>query len=145
MSRFDIGWGDVAMGLTASAVLCVGGLVIVGIVLVRLPQTYFVGEAPSKPLWADKPPAVRWTGRILKNVAGLIAVAAGLALALPTIPGPGLLVVLGGLGLLDFPGKRRLEKWLIRRPMVHRTANRIRKRHGKPPLVLEEEGEEEGL
>ena len=142
MSRFDIGWGDVALGLGASVVLCVGGLVVVGIVLVRLPKTYFVGEAPKNHLWGDKHPVVRWTGRILKNLAGLVAVAAGLALALPTIPGPGLLVVLGGLGLLDFPGKRRLEQWLIHRPMVHRTANRIRKRYGKPPLVLEEEGEE---
>ena len=79
MSRFDIGWGDVALGLGASVVLCVGGLVVVGIVLVRLPKTYFVGEAPKNHLWGDKHPVVRWTGRILKNLAGLVAVAAGLA------------------------------------------------------------------
>ena len=38
---------------------------------------------------------------------------------------------------MDFPGKRRLERWLVSRPTVLNTINRLRQRYGKPPLVLE--------
>lgn len=84
---------------------------------------------------------MRWTGRILKNLAGLVAVAVGLVLAMPGVPGPGLLTVLIGLMLLDFPGKRRLERRLIGHPAVRGAVDRTRRRFGKPPLVLEEEAE----
>jgi hypothetical protein len=39
--------------------------------------------------------------------------------------------------LLDFPGKRRLEQWLVRRAAVLSAINRLRQRYGKPPLVVE--------
>jgi hypothetical protein len=42
--------------------------------------------------------------------------------------------------LLDFPGKRRLEQWLVRRATVLRAMNRLRQRYGKPPLVVEHGG-----
>jgi hypothetical protein len=58
-------------------------------------------------------------------------------MTLPGVPGPGLLTVLLGIMLLDFPGKRALELRLVRRQQVHRTIDRVRKRYGKPPLLLD--------
>ena len=45
--------------------------------------------------------------------------------------------VLLGLSLLDFPGKRRLERKLVSRPSVMRFLNDLRASFGKPPFVVE--------
>ena len=72
-----------------------------------------------------------------KNLLGLLHVAIGLLLSVPGVPGQGALTILIGVMLLDLPGVRRLERWLVRRPSVYRTINRIRARFGKPPLVID--------
>ena len=57
-------------------------------------------------------------------------------IALLALPGQGLLTILIGLALMNFPGKRALELWLIRLPMVLRAVNWIRKRGGREPLQV---------
>ena len=39
--------------------------------------------------------------------------------------------------MLDFPGKRRLERRLIGRPRILRSINRLRARFNRPPLVMD--------
>ncbi len=80
--------------------------------------------------------AIRWTGHIIKNIVGLVLVLIGIAMAVPGIPGPGLLTILFGIALLDFPGKRKLEYKLVSRPKVLGAINHLRQKFGKPPLVL---------
>jgi len=53
-------------------------------------------------------------------------------------PGQGLLTLLIGLLLLNFPGKYRLERWLVLRPGVLRGLNWLRRRHGEPPFEAPE-------
>jgi hypothetical protein len=60
----------------------------------------------------------------------------GSILALPGVPGQGMLTVLIGFVLIDLPGKRRLERKLVGRPRILRAINRLRKRFGSPRLVL---------
>jgi len=60
----------------------------------------------------------------------------GLFLSLPGVPGQGILTILIGVMLLNFPGKRRLERWLVSRPRVLPVINGLRARFGKPPLLL---------
>ncbi|HUP22771.1 MAG TPA: hypothetical protein VNB06_07500 [Thermoanaerobaculia bacterium] len=134
-----LSWGDALVGLLVSLVVFVAGLVGVGIFVVKLPATYFQGDEPPKPFWSKQHPLLRWAGRLVKNIAGLLAVVTGLVLAMPGIPGPGLLTILVGLTLLEFPGKRRLERRIVSYPMVRGTIDRMRERYGKPPLVLEDE------
>ncbi len=110
-------------------------LAIVGVLLVRLPATYFL-DRHQRELWIDQHPAVRWSGIILKNVLGVGLIALGCVLSLPGVPGQGLLTILLGVMLLDFPGKRRLERRLVGMPHVLDRVNRLRTRFGKPPLVL---------
>ena len=50
------------------------------------------------------------------------------------LPGQGVLTILIGLTLLDFPGKRRFVRRLLMRPRVFRVINRLRRRFGRPPL-----------
>jgi hypothetical protein len=109
-------------------------LVICGVVIVRIPATYFLDH---NPYGAEKTvnPFRRWTLRILKNLLGLFLVVAGVVMLVT--PGQGILTILIGVTLLDFPGKRRLERKLIGRPKVFRAVNRLRARFGKPPLILD--------
>ncbi|MDT7541994.1 MAG: hypothetical protein QOE33_1898 [Acidobacteriota bacterium] len=108
---------------------------IVGFIIVKLPEDYFE-PSNERRLWVAQHIAVRWAMIILKNILGVVLVACGVLMALPGVPGPGLLTVLLGIMLLDFPGKRALELKLVRRPQVHRAIDRIRERFDKPPLLL---------
>ena len=134
MSAFD--WNLVLAGLLGSVLLSVGGLAVVGVLLVRLPSTYFCHSSPRS-FWIDRHPLIRWTGLVVKNLLGALAVVLGVILTLPGIPGPGLLLVLIGITLLDFPRKRELERRLVSRPRILGTINQLRRRYGKPPLILD--------
>jgi hypothetical protein len=103
-------------------------------VLVALPADFFCRPAsPSPPSRSIM--SIRWATRIVKNAAGASIVLLGVPLALPGIPGPGLVLMLVGIALLDFPGKRQLQHRLISRPRVLRSINSLRARFGRPPLI----------
>jgi hypothetical protein len=80
---------------------------------------------------------LRWGGLVVKNLLGAFLVLLGVLMSLPGVPGQGVLTILLGVMLLDFPGKRKLELKLVSRPKVLRTINRIRHRFDKSPLLLD--------
>lgn len=122
-----------ALGLFAlTFVISLGA---VAAVIVRLPADYFREDYRS-PL-AERHPIVRWTGVVVKNAVGALLVLLGLLLSLPGIPGQGLLTILIGVMLLDFPRKRRIERRLVSRPRVLAGINALRTRFGKAPLRLD--------
>ncbi|HVS31444.1 MAG TPA: hypothetical protein VMS98_08305, partial [Thermoanaerobaculia bacterium] len=106
------------------AITSVGGLALAGLVVVAIPADYF-SRSQGPRFMAGKHPLLRWAAVVLKNLAGVIIVALGIVLAMPGVPGPGLLTIVIGLMLLDFPGKIRLERWLVNRSGVLRTINRL--------------------
>jgi len=73
-------------------------------------------------------------GRIGRNLVGFLLIMIGAVLAIPGIPGQGLLTILVGLFLVDFPGRERLERRIARRPAILSALNRLRARFGRPPL-----------
>lgn len=129
-------WETALIGALIFVVTFAGSTAIVSFLLVRLPPTYFQ-ESHSRDFWLDRHRFIRWAGIIAKNVLGLILVGTGIIMALPGVPGPGLLTVLLGVMLLDFPGKRRLELKLVSRPRVLQGINGLRLKFGRPPLVLD--------
>lgn len=118
--------------------LFVGGLVVstvlAGLVLVLMPADNFT--RPPRPFKGFRRIALA----VLKNLAGVVLVLAGIVLSLPGIPGQGLLTAFAGLFLLDIPGKRRLELAILRRPFVHRVVDRLRKRFKRKPLDVPPRG-----
>ena len=62
--------------------------------------------------------------------------ALGIVLSLPGVPGQGLLTVLLGIMLLDFPGRHRLEQKLLSKPSILNSINKLRARFDKKPLEL---------
>ena len=126
----------VLLGVLVSALMSVGGLAAVAFLIVRLPSNYFCHSRP-RDFWIESHPLIRWTGLVAKNLAGALAVVFGVILSLPGIPGPGVLIILIGIMLLDFPGKREWERRLVSRPKVLGAINRMRARYGRPQLVLD--------
>jgi hypothetical protein len=97
-----------------------------------LPADYFVREQ-ARP---TSHPAGRLAARILKNLAGWILLPLGVLMALPLVPGPGLVFILLGVSLADFPGKRRLEERLLGYSPVLQAVNRMRQRFGRAPIQI---------
>lgn len=138
-NRLPEGWSDRDLIIAATALTVttfVASIVAVGIVVVRIPHNYFVGDEHPR-LWVNRHPLIRWPLLILKNLLGVLLVALGVAMSVPGVPGQGILTVLIGAMLLDFPGKRKCEKWLLRRRGVMNTINKLRTRDGRVPLQLD--------
>ena len=112
----------------------VGSLIVIPWILIRLPPDYF-DECYPRTWFRDHHPILRFAAHVLKNVAGVILILGGLAMLV--LPGQGLLTIVIGVLLVDFPGKRALERWLLSRPMVLQAINSLRQRFDRPPLRLE--------
>lgn len=123
-------WIGIAVG--GSLLMFVATLVAIPIVIVRMPPDYFTAIRRRPSAWQWQHPVVAPLLLVAKNAAGVLLVATG-AVMLVT-PGQGLLTILIGLTLTNYPGKYRLERWLITRRPVWRSVNWLRHRAGVPPL-----------
>ncbi len=111
-------------------------LAFVTLVLVKLPATYFK-ESHNRKFLVNRPRIIRGLAIVGKNLLGVILVVVGILLSLPGVPGQGILTILLGVMLLDFPGRRRLEHWIVSRPKILKAINKLRHRFGKPALVID--------
>jgi hypothetical protein len=111
-------------------------LAIVSLIVVKLPPDYFRRSGDHHFL-ADKPKWIRLAAIVGKNLLGAILVIVGVILSIPGVPGQGILTILLGIMLLDFPGKHRLEYKIVSKPKVRDAIDRLRLKFGKPPLQLE--------
>ena len=131
-----ITWRSVLLGSLLFLVTFVASLAIVSFIMVKIPANYFQQDQPRE-MWSDRHPAIRFLGVLGKNVLGAMLVTLGILMSIPGVPGQGVLTILLGIMLLDFPGKRRLEYKLVSRPQVLKTINKLRHKFGKTSLVLE--------
>jgi hypothetical protein len=128
-------WRNVLLGTLIFIGSFLFNLAIVSIILVKLPADHFSNK--EKKFAAGSHPMLRVALIIGKNILGVLLVGLGVVLSLPGVPGQGLLTILLGIMLLDFPGRDRLEQKLLSRPAIVNTINRLRGRFGKPPLQLD--------
>ena len=125
--------------LTAfSAFMFIATLIAMPLLIARLPADYFT-RRPVRD-WPARHPVAHLLLVVAKNLLGVVLLLAGLAMLV--LPGQGLLTIFVAIMLLDFPRKRALERWVIRRRPVLRAANWIRARRHQPPLELPEAQEE---
>ena len=129
-------WRSVLIGGGIFIATLLASLALVTIVLVKIPADHFKKGHHTK-FWSGPRPALRAAGIIGKNILGILLVVLGIILSIPGVPGQGLLTVLLGIMLLDFPGKARLEQKLLNRPGIVNTINRVRERFKKPPLQFD--------
>ena len=119
-----------------SLLMFVVTLVVFPLVIIYLPEDYFVRDRRDPARQTRRHPAVWLALTILKNILGVALVAAGLAMLV--LPGQGLLTMLIGVTLVNFPGKFALERRIVSRPSVAKTLNRIREAAGRSRLELPE-------
>lgn len=113
-------------GFATSVLLLIASPIAVAWVVVRLPKDYFASER-RRPLESlTSHPVPRPVVLVLKNVLGVVLLVAGAVMLV--VPGQGLLTMVMGMLLVDFPGKYRLERWLVTRAKVWRSINWLRRR-----------------
>jgi|SRR5689334_10970001 len=137
LARFfsDLTWRGVLIGVLIFVATFFINLGIVSVILVKLPKDHFKNDKENKVSGSNA--TVRVLKVIGKNVAGWLLIALGIVLSVPGVPGQGLLTILLGVMLVDFPGKHRLEQKLLSRPGIINTINRLRGRFGKPALEVD--------
>jgi hypothetical protein len=117
-----------------SAVMFFGSMLALPYLAARIPADYFTNDKrPPSPL-AAKYPALRIPLAILRNLLGIIILLAGIAMLV--LPGQGILSILLGIMLINFPGKYRLERWFIRKPKVNKAINWLRRKSNREPLQV---------
>ena len=138
ISRATLNAPSLILAGALAVVVVLASTALALVVLVRLPATYFI--QPRRGFMEGNHPLLRASAIFAKNLLGVVLVVAGIGLSLPGVPGPGIVTLLVGLALLDFPGKRALERRVIRQPRVLAALNALRKRFAAPPLIVEEPG-----
>lgn len=108
------------------------GALLAPLMILRLPSDYFLPERRAQLKGQSRHPAVRALILAAKNLLGAVLLLTGVALML--LPGQGLLTLLAGLIVMNYPGKYRFERWLVRRPYVLSAMNWLRVRRGRKPL-----------
>ena len=115
LSDFFLG-ADVAQayssGLLIFLVSFFVNLGIVSLILVKLPADHFSKSRKTK-FWSGPRSVASRRESYWQKHRGVLLVALGVVLSLPGVPGQGLLTVLLGIMLLDFPGRDRLEQKLL--------------------------------
>ena len=104
-------------------------------ILIRLPTDYFCTPRTERAHDAGHSVLVG-IGVVLKNLLGVILILSGVVLSVPGMPGQGLLTVLAGVCLADFPGKRWLLHKILGWAPLLRAINRLRTKFSRPPLVV---------
>lgn len=128
----DLFTPPVIVGFTiVSIVLIVGSVLALPRLVASLPADYFLRAEAG--LVAD--PKRRTWLKLGKNLLGAVLLVAGIAMLV--LPGQGVLTLLVAVALLDFPGKRKVERRIARSPRVLAALNSMRKKRGRPPFELD--------
>jgi UPF0716 family protein affecting phage T7 exclusion len=98
--------------------------------IARLPADYFTNRTRAK----SRKGSV--AAKILRNIGAVLLLIAGIALSLPGVPGPGVLLILVALILGDFPKKFEMMAWLASRGMINKWLNKTRAKYGKPAFEV---------
>jgi hypothetical protein len=121
-----------------SAVTFVGSLIAVPWLIGRMGSDYFLIHWHQVEERHRRHPVLALGILLLRNGVGLGLVLAGVAMLV--LPGQGLLTMIIGLCLMDFPGKRHLLNRLSQIPQVQRGLNWMRRKQGKEEFIFPEQG-----
>lgn len=109
-------------------------VVLLPVIVTQLPEDYFIREK-RRPVARQKGhPVLMVFINLVKNLLGLLFIVAGVLMTF--LPGQGLLTILIGLMLVNFPGKYRLEQALIRQKIISQTLNKLRRKAHRKPFQM---------
>ena len=100
----------------------------------QIPEDYFLPKKRQPTQWKQLHPVIRLFALMGNNIIGCGLILAGLVMLF--LPGQGILTLVMGLLLVDYPGKFRLERRLVKTPAILNSLNWLRRKAKKPPLVM---------
>lgn len=119
--------------LAASIIMFIVSLAAMPFIVARIPVDYFTHDGRRR-MGQNNHGVVK--GLLLaglKNILGAVLLMIGFIMLFT--PGQGLLSILFGLMIMNYPGKYKLECWMIRKPLLARSLNYMRAKRGKSPLL----------
>ncbi len=116
-----------------SLTLFIASIAIIPWLVTKIPADYFHKERRTSIYPGGRPLSLQLLA-VTKNICGGLLVILGLAMLV--LPGQGVLTILIGLFLMNFPGKYKLECRLVAAPKVLNSLNWIRTKARKPPLII---------
>ncbi len=119
-------------GSLASVFVFIITILFIPLIIIRIPRNYFRHELPPKSEKWEIPNYTKYIFLFFKNIIGILIFFSGVIMLFT--PGQGLLTILIGLSLINFPGKRKLERKLISQKLIFKMINKIRKKSGVRPL-----------
>ena len=114
------------LGISSVVILVISALSI-GYFIKKIPHDYFLDDKRGISEYKNKNPIFWIVTLALKNITGYCLIMGGILMLV--LPGQGLLTILVGLMLSDYPGKFKLEKRIIKINLVLKTINWYRKNH----------------
>ena len=117
-----------------SVIFFVGSMVGIWVVLIRLPEDYLIRDGVPNSKETSRS-LVQLLRKIVLNMVGIGFLFIGLVMLLT--PGQGILSILVGITLMDFPGKHRLILRILSHPKVFHAINTLRSKSDKPPLLTD--------
>ena len=121
----------ISMGISSIFIFLISILGISWFVA-QIPEDYFLRSKRQPSKWKEQKPILRFVVMFGKNLIGLSLIIGGLLMLV--LPGQGLLTIVTGLLLVNYPGKYKLEQKLSSMPSIFRALNWIRVKAKKPPL-----------
>ena len=119
-------WGSLALFFVS--------LAIIPWLVIKIPADYFQLRYRIRSDTKSKRSLLAAGFSGIKNLVGFVLIAVG-ALML-VLPGQGILTILVGLFMMNFPGKYKIEQKLVTIPEVLNSLNWIRAKADKEPFVL---------
>lgn len=120
--------GALVFIIVLSFVLLLATLLATPYLLARIPENYFSltpAHTPRTPL--------KFLIASLRTLLGLLLIMTGILMFFT--PGPGLVMLVLGLCVSEFPGKHRVLRHLVRQPSVFKALNWLRAKADKPPFI----------
>ena len=121
------------LGISSIAILVISALSI-GYFIKKIPYDYFLNDKRGMSRYKDNNPILWIITLALKNLVGYCLILGGILMLV--LPGQGLLTILVGLMLSDYPGKFKLEKRIIKTSLVLKTVNWYRAKSGIQPIIF---------
>ena len=121
------------LGASSIAILIISALSI-GYFIKKIPYDYFLNDKRGIPDYKNKNPVFWIITLALKNIIGYCLIMGGILMLV--LPGQGLLTILVGLMLSDYPGKFKLEKRIIKTNLILKTINWYRIKSNIQPIIF---------
>jgi len=123
------------MAILLSTILFFATLLLIFLVIWWLPSDYFVSNS-SNLTNLENNLALSKILFLVRNIIGVILIILGIIMLV--LPGQGVLTIVIGLILVDFPKKKEFLNKLIASKSVQKSLNYLRKKMNKEPFIFPE-------